>query len=78
MAHYQHWNTKSHQNGGNEDWLVMCGSDGRKVYLGSNPDKNVATDNGRSFDKKYRLYVNNGDSINIGLVEKKMGTTTLS
>ena len=59
VAHYQHWNTHSSRNGGSTDWLVMCGSNGRKVYLGSDPKKNIATDNGHSFsDGDRHLVVN--------------------
>ena len=70
VAHYQHWNTNSHRNGGNEDWLVICGSDNRQVYLGSNPDKNIATNNGRAFGGgEHRLVTNHREKSDFAIME---------
>ena len=43
VAHYQHWNTASHRNAGNEDWLVMCGSSGREARTSSNNSSSWGT-----------------------------------
>ena len=70
VAHYQHWNTNSHRNGGNEDWLVMCGTDNRQAYLGSSPDTNIATNNGHSFGNgEHRLVTNRREKSNFAIME---------
>ena len=70
VAHYQTWNTNSRRNGGNKDWLVICGSDGKQVYLGSNPDKNIATKTGRAFGGgEHRLVTNRREKSDFAIME---------
>ncbi|CAE7688814.1 unnamed protein product, partial [Symbiodinium pilosum] len=60
VCHYGEWNTP-HDGSSTTDWVVLCGSNGHKVFDGSK--NNIAISNGHGFDREYHLKVNPQDGF---------------
>ena len=61
VAHYSKWVTKHNAETSDEDWVVMCGSNGaQRVYSGMANSTNIATAVGKQLTKDEPLYINKG------------------
>ena len=67
VAHYQTWNTP-HSGPNNKEWLVYCGTSGKRVMNGAG--KNIANNKANDLTRDYNLVVNTpGERSEFGVME---------
>ena len=63
VAYYNKWVTKNDMDYCDEDWVVLCGTNGaQRVYSGMANSTNIATAVGKQLTKDEPLYINHGYS----------------